>query len=279
MKKSLLYTRTGDAGTTSLIGGQRIAKNSPRVSAYGSVDELNAMIGLVQAHCTDLDDFVTSTLLTINNTLFNIGAYLATPSATKEATTPQEAAASVPLPAATTVSPEAATAPDEASTPQETAASAPSTDPDATDPDAATDPSTAPDEASAPQEAAASAPSTNPDAASTPSTTPQETAAEPDSPIAPRLLSELEHQIDLLDSSVPQLRQFVLPGGSVAAAHAHVARTVCRRAERDILTLADTGAYVHPAVLTYINRLSDYLFILASYINHFTGHPELTWKQ
>lgn len=207
MKKSLLYTRTGDAGTTSLIGGQRIAKNSPRVSAYGSVDELNAMIGLVQAHCTDLDDFVTSTLLTINNTLFNIGAYLATPSATKEATTPQEAAAS------------------------------------------------------------------------TPSTTPQETAAEPDSPIAPRLLSELEHQIDLLDSSVPQLRQFVLPGGSVAAAHAHVARTVCRRAERDILTLADTGAYVHPAVLTYINRLSDYLFILARYINHFTGHPELTWEQ
>ncbi len=79
MKKSLLYTRTGDAGTTSLIGGQRIAKNSPRVSAYGTLDELNAMIGLVQAHCTQLDDFVTSTLLTINNTLFNIGAYLATP--------------------------------------------------------------------------------------------------------------------------------------------------------------------------------------------------------
>ena len=56
MKKSLLYTRTGDAGTTSLIGGQRIAKNSPRVSAYGTLDELNAMIGLVQAHCTQLDD-------------------------------------------------------------------------------------------------------------------------------------------------------------------------------------------------------------------------------
>ena len=194
MKKSLLYTRTGDAGTTSLIGGQRIAKNSPRVSAYGSVDELNAMIGLVQAHCADMDNFVTSTLLTINNTLFNIGAYLATPS----------------------------------------------------------------------DDVTIASPAKN---------------EESPSPIAPELLSKLEHQIDLLDSSVPQLRQFVLPGGSIGAAHAHVARTVCRRAERDILTLADTGAYVHPAVLTYINRLSDYLFILARYINHFTGHPELTWKQ
>ena len=152
------------------------------------------MIGLVQAHCADMDNFVTSTLLTLNNTLFNIGAYLATPSADVTIASPAK------------------------------------------------------DEESS-------------------------------SPIAPELLSELEHQIDLLDSSVPQLRQFVLPGGSIGAAHAHVARTVCRRAERDILTLADTGAYVHPAVLTYINRLSDYLFILARYINHFTGHPEITWKQ
>ena len=80
MKKSPLYTRTGDTGMTSLIGGQRVAKNSPRVSAYGTLDELNAMIGLVQAHCTELDNFVTATLLSINNTLFNIGAYLATPS-------------------------------------------------------------------------------------------------------------------------------------------------------------------------------------------------------
>ena len=192
MKKSPLYTRTGDAGTTSLVGGQRIAKNSPRVSAYGTLDELNAMIGLVQAHTTDLDDFVNSTLLTINRTLFSIGAYLATPST--------------------------------------------------------------------------SLPSDNSD--------PRSQSA----PISPDLLTDLEHQIDLLDSSIPPLKLFVLPGGSVGAAHAHVARTVCRRAERDILTLADTGAYVHPIVLTYINRLSDYLFALARYINHFTGTPELTWR-
>ncbi len=197
MKKSLLYTRTGDAGTTSLIGGQRIAKNSPRVSAYGTLDELNAMIGLVQAHCTQLDDFVTSTLLTINNTLFNIGAYLATPTGDQDSDNHNPTN-------------------DQTSTPK--------------------------------------------------------------APITPATLSDLEHQIDLLDSMVPQLRQFVLPGGSVGAAHAHVARTVCRRAERDILTLTDTGAYVHPIVLTYINRLSDYLFILARYINHFTGTPELTWR-
>lgn len=62
MKKSLLYTRTGDAGTTSLIGGERVPKNSPRVCAYGTLDELNAMIGLVQAHCTELDNFVNATL-------------------------------------------------------------------------------------------------------------------------------------------------------------------------------------------------------------------------
>ena len=81
MKKSLLYTRTGDAGMTSLVGGKRVAKNSPRVNAYGTLDELNAHIGLVQAHCAQLDNFVTATLLSINNTLFNLGAYLATPPA------------------------------------------------------------------------------------------------------------------------------------------------------------------------------------------------------
>lgn len=196
MKKSLLYTRTGDAGTTSLIGGERVAKNSPRVCAYGAVDELNAMVGLVQAHCaaippSDADRQLT-TLLSINNTLFNIGAYLATPSPLKEEMTEEPAC---PIPS------------------------------------------------------------------------------------LPARLTELEHEIDLLDSEVPQLRQFVLPGGSIAAAHAHVARTVCRRAEREILDLSSTGAYVDPTVITYINRLSDYLFILARYLNHLTSTPEITWKQ
>lgn len=207
MKKSPLYTRTGDTGMTSLIGGQRVAKNSPRVSAYGTLDELNAMVGLVQAHCTELDDFVTASLLSVNNTLFNIGAYLATPS--------QQSAAQ--------------------------------------------------------QESSA-------DGTSTPESQANDPAEKITATLTP-VLADLEHQIDLLDSMTPPLRLFVLPGGSIGAAHAHVARTVCRRAEREILTLADTGAYVAPIVLTYINRLSDYLFILARYINHFTGTAELTWHR
>ncbi|WP_297066817.1 cob(I)yrinic acid a,c-diamide adenosyltransferase [uncultured Duncaniella sp.] len=207
MKKSPLYTRTGDTGMTSLIGGQRVAKNSPRVSAYGTLDELNAMVGLVQAHCTELDDFVTASLLSVNNTLFNIGAYLATPS--------QQSAAQ--------------------------------------------------QESSADGTSASEAQANDPAEKITATLTP--------------VLADLEHQIDLLDSMTPPLRLFVLPGGSIGAAHAHVARTVCRRAEREILTLADTGAYVAPIVLTYINRLSDYLFILARYINHFTGTAELTWHR
>ncbi|MCI8997776.1 MAG: cob(I)yrinic acid a,c-diamide adenosyltransferase [Muribaculaceae bacterium] len=183
MKKSLLYTRTGDAGTTSLVNGTRVPKNSPRVNAYGTIDELNAHIGLLQAQTAFLDNFVNETLLRVNNLLFNIGAYLADGSE-----------GAVPM----------------------------LTDDDVT---------------------------------------------------------ALENAIDTLDSMVPQLRQFVLPGGSVGASQAHVARTICRRAERDILTLSDSGAVVSSLVTTYINRLSDYLFILARYINHATGTPELTWQK
>lgn len=222
MKKSLLYTRTGDAGTTSLIGGERVPKNSPRVCAYGILDELNATIGLVQAHCTELDNFVNATLLTINNTLFNIGAYLATPAEPSENT----ASESSPLPK----DPKDLNDPKDPSDPKDLTGSSDCQD------------------------------------------TPIVSALTP-------AIADLEHQIDLLDSMVPPLRQFVLPGGSIGASHAHVARTVCRRAEREILNLTSTGAYVAPVVLNYINRLSDYLFILARYINHFTGTPELTWRQ
>ena len=157
MKKSLLYTRTGDAGTTSLVNGTRVPKNSPRVNAYGTIDELNAHIGLLQAQTAFLDNFVNETLLRVNNLLFNIGAYLADGSE-----------GAVPM----------------------------LTDDDVT---------------------------------------------------------ALENAIDTLDSMVPQLRQFVLPGGSVGASQAHVARTICRRAERDILTLSDSGAVVSSLVTTYIN--------------------------
>lgn len=205
MKKSPLYTRTGDTGTTSLIGGQRAPKNSPRVEAYGTVDELNALIGLLQSHLTTLlpkqpdtesladaartlAEETAETLLGINNTLFNIGAALATPDGSD-------------LPTADT-----------------------------------------------------------------------------DRIRLPQAIDRLENRIDLLDSQVPALRSFILPGGNPTAALAHVARTVCRRAERTILTAIDAGATVSPDILTYINRLSDYLFILARHINHTTSTPELPWQ-
>lgn len=204
MKKSPLYTRTGDTGITSLIGGQRAPKNSPRVEAYGTVDELNALIGLLQSHLSTLAEQpttetltdaartlaeeTTETLLGINNTLFNIGAALATPDGSN-------------LPTADT-----------------------------------------------------------------------------DRIRLPQAIELLENRIDLLDSQVPPLRSFILPGGNPTAALAHVARTVCRRAERTILTAVDAGATISPDILTYINRLSDYLFILARHINHTSSTPELPWQ-
>lgn len=86
----------------------------------------------------------------------------------------------------------------------------------------------------------------------------------------------LETWIDDLDEKTPKIRAFVLPGGSESASFAHLARTVCRRAERNILRLAEQS-YVSPALIAYFNRLSDYLFILARYLNHTAGIPEITW--
>ncbi|MDE5669425.1 MAG: cob(I)yrinic acid a,c-diamide adenosyltransferase [Duncaniella sp.] len=194
MKKSMIYTRTGDNGTTALVGGTRIAKNSPRVTAYGSVDELNAHIGLLQAYVRDIEAAAEDSrlLLRVNAVMFSLGAYLATPS--------PELGPDEPLPA------------------------------DLKEP----------------------------------------AVTEAD-------IEALEHAIDRLDASVPPQRTFILPGGTVAAGVAHVARTVCRRAEREVLDLADTGAYVHPMVLRYINRLSDYLFILARGLNHYSGVPDIPW--
>lgn len=194
MKKSMLYTRTGDRGTTALVGGTRVAKNSPRVSAYGSVDELNAHIGLLQAYVKEISgaEADSALLLRINALMFNLGAYLATPS-----------------------------------------------------------PQLGPDE---PLPADAKAPAVE----------------ESD-------LEALENAIDRLDAAVPPQRTFILPGGTIAAGVAHVARTVCRRAEREVLTLMDTGAFVHPMVTRYINRLSDYLFILARSLNHLAGVPDIPW--
>lgn len=185
MAKSNLYTRTGDSGTTSLVGGARIRKDSLRLESYGAVDEFSSFLGVV-ASSPECTSEVRSHLLEVQNVLFNIGAYLASEVKPGETT-------------------------------------------------------------------------------SVWGLDPEDTAA-------------LERWTDDLDGATPKINAFVLPGGSPIAAHTHVARTVCRRAERHICALAAVE-YVDPALMAYINRLSDYLFILARYFNHLLGVKEIVWRQ
>jgi cob(I)alamin adenosyltransferase len=92
-------------------------------------------------------------------------------------------------------------------------------------------------------------------------------------------IERLERQIDELSNAVPPLRQFVLPGGSLAAARLHVARTVCRRAERTLLSLIDSApGQIGPVPLVYLNRLSDWLFVAARFANHSAGVPDVAWQ-
>ena len=184
MKKSIVYTCTGDAGTTSLVGGQRVKKNDIRIEAYGTVDELSAHMGVLTAYELQLGQ--NEIIEFVQNKLFNIGAYLATE------------------------------------------------------------------------------------------------APEGETPSAWGLveadIQRLEHAIDVVDTELPQLKNFVLPGGALASSMAQVARTVCRRCERRVIDLAEV-AYVDANVLKFINRLSDYLFVLARFINVSTGIEEKTWNK
>lgn len=185
MAKSALYTGTGDAGTTSLVGGTRIKKTAARIEAYGTVDEFSSHLGLLASFDSNTVA-IKSELLAIQNRLFDIGAYLATEVKIGE------------TPAITTLTPED--------------------------------------------------------------------------------IEDVEHAVDALDDEVPKAHAFILPGGTRRASEAHIARTVCRRAERRILALAEES-YVDPLVIKYMNRLSDYLFILARYYNLAAGQPDLTWQK
>lgn len=178
-----IYTRTGDCGTTSLVGGKRVSKDSARLEAYGTIDELNSHIGLLRA-TPALPPEADPLLEYVQNKLFNIGAYLATDNTDNQALKP----AGLDLEAA----------------------------------------------------------------------------------------ARLEAAIDAVDAQLPPLREFILPGGTPAAAQANVARTVCRRAERRVITLAATTA-VDNSVTTFINRLSDYLFTLGRLCNHQAGRPAPAW--
>ena len=178
-----IYTKTGDEGMTGLGGGQRVAKDSLRVEAYGTVDELNSQIGVGLA--IGLCDRLSSELPAIQNQLFDLGADLATP-ATSQARHP------VPT-------------------------------------------------------------------------------------VQQRHIEALERLIDELNEVVGPLTNFLLPGGSPGAAQLHVARTVCRRAERQATALA-RDEEIGPTVLPYLNRLSDALFVMARYENHERGVAEPLWE-
>ncbi len=177
-----IYTKTGDAGETSLFAGGRVSKDSPRVEAYGTVDELNAWLGLAAMHCTSND--LQSRLLRVQGELLQLGADLATPL------------------------------------------------------DASTSHIARMDE---------------------------------------RLIQQLEQEMDEWDEVLPPLRHFILPGGSQPGAILHIARTVCRRAERRVVTLAQTEP-INPSALIYLNRLSDWLFVLARMVNHRQNTPETPWS-
>jgi cob(I)alamin adenosyltransferase len=194
-----IYTKTGDDGTTGLLGGTRVPKDHLRVAAYGDVDELNALLGVVQAGAVAAPPperagrarrpnggAALSTLLGhVQRDLFALGAQLADPSS-KVASRKAKAR------------------------------------------------------------------------------------------IAASHTRRLEKAIDATEKGLPALTSFILPGGTPLGAHLHLARTVCRRAERAVITL-HRDSPLDPRLLEYLNRLSDLLFVLARAANHRAGRPEYRW--
>ncbi|UCF21075.1 MAG: cob(I)yrinic acid a,c-diamide adenosyltransferase [Gemmatimonadota bacterium] len=180
-----IYTRKGDKGDTSLFGGDRVHKDDIRVDAYGTVDELNSVLGLAIAALPAEMDGWRRSLLEIQSDCFTLGSILATPAtgAAKPVHIPE-------LPAAR--------------------------------------------------------------------------------------VTQLERYIDRLDEELPELKSFILPGGSEAAARFHLARSVCRRAERNVVALA-RAERLEPVILMYLNRLSDLLFTLARAANARQGAADVEW--
>jgi cob(I)alamin adenosyltransferase len=184
-----IYTKAGDGGETRLVGGQKVAKHSPRIEAYGTVDELSSCLGLaraalatapVPAGAADLSEVIRR----IQNELFNLGSDLAT--------LPEDRHPKQPI-------------------------------------------------------------------------------------IEARHVVALEREIDAWNESLPELRSFVLPGGGWVASTLHLARTVCRRAERLVVGLRASEA-VGADVLPYLNRLSDALFVMSRHASRLYGEPEPLWE-
>jgi cob(I)alamin adenosyltransferase len=186
-----VYTRTGDNGETALVGGKRVPKDSPRIEAYGTIDELNSIVGLARAFNDEKLDagdayrFLDVVLRRIQDELFDLGGELATPS---------------------------------------------------------------------------------------------EAFREGMYRVSDREVKKIEQLIDECQKELEPLKSFVLPGGGKIAAYLHQCRTVCRRAEREILRLSrveDLGEWP----LKYVNRLSDLFFVLARWIGKQTGEAEYLWQR
>ena len=179
-----IYTKTGDKGTTSLIGGTKVSKSHYRIEAYGTVDELNSYIGL----CRDLttDAHITDVLLETQDRLFTIGSNLA-------CDPEKETKLKIPV-------------------------------------------------------------------------------------LKDDDIIRLEREIDRMNEKLPPMKSFILPGGHPLVSHVHIARCICRRAERCCVRLIDEGSRIDPNIIRYLNRLSDFLFMLARYTADKLNLSEIPWK-
>jgi cob(I)alamin adenosyltransferase len=173
---SKIYTRTGDDGTTGLGDGSRVDKDSPRVEAYGTVDELNSIIGMVLAY--DLPEAVRDCLVNVQHDLFDLGGEFSVPGYQA---------------------------------------------------------------------------------------------------VQENYVTRLETTLDAFNADLPSLKEFILPAGGLATSTTHLARTVCRRAERRTLTLGRQET-INPIAITYLNRLSDLLFVIARVLARFERGSEVMWQ-
>jgi len=176
-----IYTRKGDKGKTSLIGGTRVPKHHMRIEAYGTVDELNSWLGVIRDMTTN--EAVKTLLKEIQDRLFTVGSALAAE--------PEHSKMILP-------------------------------------------------------------------------------------DLKPADVETLELDIDRMNETLPELKNFILPGGHLTSSYCHVARCVCRRAERLIVDLSEKDV-VDALVIQYMNRLSDHLFVLSRYLAHNDGAEEITW--
>lgn len=177
-----IYTKKGDKGETSLLGGTRVPKNHIRIESYGTVDELNSYIGLIRDH--DIDEHSKNILMKTQDILFTVGSYLASDPKKSKVKIPELKEDDVKL---------------------------------------------------------------------------------------------LETEMDKMNALIPELRSFVLPGGHITVSHCHIARCICRRAERCVVHLSQNSE-VSELVIKYLNRLSDYLFVLARTLSYEVKAVEKAWE-